>query len=161
MLFGARMAGADRTLLELEDKISTTGLAAKQGAQGIPLIGGMLGAAGNVMLSGSQQRVEQAQRDFVNAVLRQESGAVINTDEFDNARKQYFPQPGDSDAVVAQKRQNRKIAIMAFKQLAGPGAEQIDMLSNMQSMPGQPVDQQAPTGGVVDFNQLPQDRRGR
>jgi len=37
-------------------------------------------------------------------VLRKESGAAIAASEFDNAEKQYFPQPGDSDQVISQKR---------------------------------------------------------
>jgi len=36
---------------------------------------------------------EQAKKNFVNAVLRLESGAVISPSEFTNADKQYFPQP--------------------------------------------------------------------
>lgn len=57
-----------------------------------------------------QQQVEQSQRDFVNAVLRRESGAAISNSEFDNARAQYFPQPGDSTKVIEQKRRNRELA---------------------------------------------------
>ena len=164
VLFGARMASADKTLLGLEDKISTVGLSTKQAAEGLPIIGGLLGAAGNQMLSSEQQRVEQAQRDFVNAVLRQESGAVISEQEFANAKRQYFPQPGDSKEVIAQKRQNRQMAINAFKALAGPGASQIDALLNTPAMPGATGANGVPTGtevsGVIDFSQLPTDRRG-
>lgn len=58
-------------------------------------------------VSPDMQKVLQAQRDFVNSVLRRESGAVIAAEEFANARQQYFPQPGDSPEVIAQKRQNR------------------------------------------------------
>ena len=119
-LYGTRAQDAHKTLLELEDKINVTGLAAKQGAENVPVIGGLLGAAGNTMLSKSQQKVEQAQRNFVNAVLRQESGAVISEPEFQNAKKQYFPQPGDTKEVIEQKRRNRMIAIDGFKKLAGP-----------------------------------------
>jgi hypothetical protein len=119
-LYGTRAAEADKSLLELEEKISTAGLATKQALQNVPIIGGLAGAAGNVMLSKEQQRVEQAQRNFVNAVLRQESGAVISEQEFENAKKQYFPQPGDKPEVIAQKRQNRKTAIEGFKKIAGP-----------------------------------------
>ncbi len=158
VLFGARMAESDRTLADLEDKISTTGLAAKQAIQNAPLIGGAAGAIANVALSKDQQRVEQAQRDFVNAVLRQESGAVINPSEFANAQKQYFPQPGDTKEVIEQKRKNRKLAIDAFKVLAGPGASQIDTLINTPRMPGTPTQSGS---GVIDFSQLPADRRGR
>jgi hypothetical protein len=119
-LYGTRAQEADTALLALEDRISTTGLAVKQAVQNVPLVGGALGAAGNVMLSKDQQRVEQAQRNFVNAVLRQESGAVISDQEFENAKKQYFPQPGDKPEVLAQKRKNRKTAIEGFKRIAGP-----------------------------------------
>jgi len=169
LLFGARMIQADKALLGLEDKISTVGLAAKQGLQNVPLVGGMAGAVANTMLSDSQQRVEQAQRDFVNAVLRQESGAVINKEEFDNARKQYFPQPGDGKDVIEQKRKNRQIAIQAFRMLAGPGAEQMDQLTQTPRMPAGNTPQSGignqppqPSGdAVIDFNNLPKDRRGR
>jgi hypothetical protein len=119
-LYGSRATQADTALLALEDKISTVGLSTKQSLQSVPVVGGILGAGANVALSANQQRVEQAQRNFVNAVLRQESGAVISDQEFENARKQYFPQPGDKPAVIAQKRQNRKTAIEGFKRIAGP-----------------------------------------
>ena len=58
-----------------------------------------------------QQQYEQAQRDFINAKLRQESGAVISPQEFDNARKQYFPQPWDTNEVIQQKAKNRQLVI--------------------------------------------------
>lgn len=121
-LFGARAAEADKVLTEMEGKYSRVGLAAKQGAEGTWGVGGMLGAAGNAMLSDNAQKVQQAQNDFVNAVLRQESGAAISQSEFDNARKQYFPVPGDSPAVVVQKARNRRTAILGFKNIAGRGA---------------------------------------
>jgi hypothetical protein len=92
----------------------------------VPVIGGVLEAGANLTLSDDQQRVEQAQRDFVNAVLRQESGAVISDSEFANAKRQYFPQPGDAKEVIEQKRRNRQTAIMGFRRLAGQGASSID-----------------------------------
>lgn len=58
-----------------------------------------------------RKQYEQAQRNFVNAVLRRESGAVISKEEFDNASQQYFPQPGDPAEVVAQKEANRNTVI--------------------------------------------------
>lgn len=122
-LFGARMAQSDQILKSLEDKISTTGLAAKRGLEKVPGIGGILGSVGNTMLSDNQQKVEQAQRDFMNAVLRQESGAVIRDEEFENGQRQYFPVPGDSKAVIEQKRENRKNAIRGMKVMAGPAGD--------------------------------------
>jgi hypothetical protein len=64
--------------------------------------------APNVLKSEDRQKFEQAQRNFINAVLRRESGAVISDEEFTNARLQYFPQPGDSAGALQQKAQNRR-----------------------------------------------------
>lgn len=69
------------------------------------------------------QQYDQAQRDFINAQLRKESGAAISESEFDNARRQYFPQPGDSEQVIKQKARNRQIAIDAMKRTAGPALQ--------------------------------------
>lgn len=74
----------------------------------------------NAIQSEGRQKYEQAKRDFVNAVLRRESGAVINPSEFANAEKQYFPQPGDAETVIAQKRKNRETALHGFYRASGP-----------------------------------------
>lgn len=66
------------------------------------------------------QQYDQARRDFINAQLRRESGAVISPEEFDNANKQYFPQPGDKPDVLEQKRTNRETVIGAMIRDAGP-----------------------------------------
>jgi len=84
-------------------------------AEKMPGVGGLAGAVGNAMLSEQGQMAEQAQRDFVNAVLRRESGAVISDPEFANAQKQYFPQPNDTPAVLQQKRRNRQMAIQGLE----------------------------------------------
>lgn len=75
---------------------------------------------GNYLVGGEYQQAEQAQRDFVNAILRRESGAVISPSEFENAKKQYFPQPGDTEDVIRQKADNRRIAIEGVTRAAGP-----------------------------------------
>jgi hypothetical protein len=62
----------------------------------------------NQLKTEDRQKFEQAQRNFVNAVLRRESGAAIAESEFESAAKQYFPQPGDSLGVLAQKKVNRE-----------------------------------------------------
>lgn len=134
-LYGTRSAQSDKVLKALEDKISTAGLAAGQAT----------GVAGNALMSSEQQRVSQAQRDFVNAVLRQESGAVISDAEFANAKQQYFPAPGDSPQVVAQKRANRQLAIKGFARMAGPnGAVDIEAIINEPLLPGAPATNPTP-----------------
>jgi hypothetical protein len=75
---------------------------------------------GNSMVSNNYQKYDQAQRNFINATLRRESGAAIAPSEFDNANKQYFPQRGDGPDVIAQKRQNRLDAARGFASGAGP-----------------------------------------
>lgn len=111
LLFGSRMREADKLLQGLAAKGEELPSIVKQGVEAVPLIGGGLGMLANVAASPQQQQVEQAQRDFVNAVLRRESGAAISATEFDNARKQYFPQLGDSPQVKQQKAANRDLAI--------------------------------------------------
>ena len=62
---------------------------------------------GNLATTPIRRRYEQARRDFINAVLRRESGAVIAASEFADADRQYFPQIGDDAATIEQKRRNR------------------------------------------------------
>lgn len=68
----------------------------------------------NVWRFKDRQKFDQAKRNFINAVLRRESGAAISNSEFENGSIQYFPQPGDSKEVLDQKAANRKAALSAF-----------------------------------------------
>lgn len=115
LLFGSRMREADKIIRAMSAEGVQTPSLVKQAVEGTPLIGGALGMAANATVaSPEQQKVEQAQRDFINAVLRRESGAAIAESEFSNARKQYFAQPGDSGSVRQQKAQNRQLATRAL-----------------------------------------------
>lgn len=125
-LFGSRAAESDKIIRNLENTVSPVQMGVKSGLAGVPLIGGALNAGANVLASPELQSMEQAQRDFINAVLRKESGAVISPQEFDNARKQYFPQPGDGQGVIAQKRKNRETAIKGLQVISGPAGARID-----------------------------------
>ena len=119
--FGLRATEADRILSSL--KYSPAAINSKTSVASWPLVGGMLGAATNQFgLTEDDQKAEQSQRDFINAVLRQESGAAIADSEFDNARKQYFPQPGDSAGVIAQKARARQLSIQGLQSNAGRAA---------------------------------------
>lgn len=99
------------------------------------------GGAGNFLQSDEYQLFEQARRNFINAVLRRESGAVIADSEFANAEKQYFPRPGDSEAVLKQKAENRRSAIDGISRAAGPtykptGAAPAPTVAPQQQAPG-------------------------
>lgn len=104
LLFGTRMQEANSILEELAQNGVTTSVPGSRAGYG-------LGAAINALQPADRQRLDQAKRDFLNAVLRRESGAVIADTEFNNGDKQYFPQPGDSEAVIAQKKRNREVAM--------------------------------------------------
>jgi len=104
LLFGTRMQEANGILDELATNGVTTSLPGSRAGFGV-------GAAINALQPADRQRLDQAKRDFLNAVLRRESGAVIADTEFSNGDKQYFPQPGDGEAVIAQKKRNREVAM--------------------------------------------------
>lgn len=75
---------------------------------------------GNYLVNDDYQSADQAKRNFINAQLRRESGAVISPGEFKNADLQYFPVPGDSEQVLAQKAANRQAALESMQRSAGP-----------------------------------------
>lgn len=106
-LFGTRAKEADQII----NGLARAGTVAPSFAQQATGGEGMTGALATAFATPQQQQADQAQRDFINAVLRRESGAVIAIPEMQNARKQYFPQPGDSPQVIAQKARNRQVAI--------------------------------------------------
>jgi len=77
------------------------------------------GALPNVFQSDDRQMYEQAKRNFVNAILRRESGAAIAESEFVSAERQYFPQAGDQEGVIRQKEISRNTAINNLYREAG------------------------------------------
>lgn len=149
ILFGSRMSASDQILRDMEAKGIKTGSLIKQGAEALPLVGGPASMAANFLASGDQQAVEQAQRDFINAVLRRESGAVISEQEFSNARKQYFGQPGDSPETLRQKQQNRALAVKGMETEAGRHAPAIARNVAATRQPSQSsAGQIKPAGGI-------------
>jgi hypothetical protein len=115
LLFGSRARDANAAIEGLASKGVNMGSVPKAVAESVPVVGSALGALANAyVVSPEQQQVEQAQRDFINATLRRESGAAIHDSEFDNGKKQYFPQVGDSPEVLAQKSRNRALAIQGI-----------------------------------------------
>jgi len=66
--------------------------------------------AGPEMLkSGPMKSYLQYQQNFINATLREESGAAIAEDEFIKAQKLYFPQVGDTSENLRQKKRARAL----------------------------------------------------
>lgn len=125
--YADRMAQTD-AILGQEALIAASTNPMQVAAGGVPLVG-------NWMKSPEYQQAEQAQRDFINAILRRESGAVIADSEFENARKQYFPQPGDTPEVIQQKAANRKNAINGVARAAGPAYVMPDTTNYLSNPP--------------------------
>ena len=137
--FGMRALEANKLATDLEGKgFTNTGVirTAIGGTMGqAPIVGGKLEqgvrSAFNVLPefaggpSPEQQQVDQARRNFISAVLRKESGAAIGVDEYANEERKYFPQLGDSDKVIKQKQDARKLAIQALEAQAGPSGKRL------------------------------------
>jgi hypothetical protein len=119
--YSTRMESADKIINDLEGQYDPFKINIKTSGKTALIPGGQT-AANKFLLSSKDQQVEQAERNFINAVLRRESGATIQPSEFESANQQYFSQPGDSPEVLAQKRQNRREAIDGLKRAAGPTA---------------------------------------
>ena len=123
--FGMRMKEANAILQDLAGKGTLKGA----NIEATPFVGESLGKVLPSFLGGTnaqQQQVNQAKSNFITAVLRKESGAAIGKNEFDTEDKKYFPQFGDSAAVIKQKENARNLAIQSMGIQAGPGAKNID-----------------------------------
>jgi hypothetical protein len=81
------------------------------------------GIENTLVNSPNRQKADQAVENFIAASLRQESGAAISPMEFERQYKIFYPAPGDSPEVIAQKAAARRQAIEDFKLAAGPLAE--------------------------------------
>ena len=137
--FGARMNDSNRTLENLEKEGVTSGGRLKGFVSGtlqslVPYQGERLAAGAESVMrpfsSEKQNNYEQAKENFITAVLRKESGASINPDEFAREERKYFPQVGDSDSTIKQKQEARRLAISAMRQIAGPFSKNIDAISS-------------------------------
>lgn len=108
----------------------------------------------NRLVSAEGQQYLQAARDFINAQLRRESGAVISPDEFTNAYAQYLPVPGDKPPTLALKRRARELALKNMSQSSGVALKAGDVPTPPDQLP--PVEQrvvgqtyQTPSGPAI------------
>jgi hypothetical protein len=121
-----RMQGAESKLRELEAGGFSPGYIDKMRA-GTPLIG-------NAISSPEYQQYRQAAGEFIAGILRLDSGAAVPEVEFERYFQNYFPQPGDSQQVVAQKAESRQRATDALRTGIGSAAN----LVPTEGRPGQP-----------------------
>jgi hypothetical protein len=76
---------------------------------------------GNFLQTPEYQSYRQAKDSFINALLRNESGAAINTGEYQRIDREMFPQYGDGPQQISAKRQLRDAALQGMMRAAGPG----------------------------------------
>ncbi|MBC2773686.1 hypothetical protein H6M51_12500 [Rhizobium sp. AQ_MP] len=72
-------------------------------------------AGGNFIKSKEYQLAEQAGLEFLQAVLRKDTGAAITREEQSEYGRVYLPQPGDSAELLDQKKASRARALAAIR----------------------------------------------
>lgn len=70
---------------------------------------------GNYMKTPQYQQAQQAGDEFLQAILRKDTGAAITKEEKGEYGVVYLPQPGDSPQVLQQKRVSRRRALEAIQ----------------------------------------------
>jgi len=72
------------------------------------------------LVGGENERLyDQGADEFIDGYLRAMTGAAATRSEIDNYKRQWFPQWGDTEAVIQQKAQGRLNALKAMKTKAG------------------------------------------
>lgn len=81
--------------------------------------GALLHWTPNMLQTDEQQKYWQGVRTFAEAHLRKRSGATITNDELKGEALKFFKQPGDSEAVLKQKKASRDTIIEGIRIEAG------------------------------------------
>ena len=106
-VFATRAEGALSTLNEFGSELTNP---VARAVEGDPT-----GVARGTMQSPNFQKAQQAGLEFLQAILRKDTGAAITKPEQEEYGRVYLEQPGDSPEVIEQKRQSRLRAVEALK----------------------------------------------
>ena len=121
--YAARLEQAEPILVSLQDGISGMNRVAFATQLAMPA----------TLRSAEMKQYTQAASNFINAKLRRESGAVIASSEFTEARSQYLPAAGDSDELLKQKKANRDLVFASMRKAAGTAYSSVEELLGTQS----------------------------
>ena len=145
-----RALAANKDLLSVESSNPDVGSGMNTALGGIPGIG-------NYLIPDDVQLHRRARLDFLTAVLRLQSGAVINESEHKDEIAKYFPQPGDTPATLKAKQIGRQLAIEGLAIDAGssdanknPGYQSTEKAFSA-STAGQAIDRKTEAGAAVPF----------
>jgi hypothetical protein len=108
----------NRGLQALETLGDGSSLTGNEGLVGATI--GQVPILGNYAKSEGYQKAEQAGRNYLNSILRKDTGAAITKPEMEIYGGVFLPQPGDGPAVLAQKAEARKQALDAVRDGLGP-----------------------------------------
>jgi len=89
--------------------------------------------------SESRKIYEAAKGNWIEAVLRRNSGAVISEKDYADAEQQYFPQPGESKEAIAKKKARRDAELESMKTAIGKHADEYlqKAIGDASKAPGQ------------------------
>jgi hypothetical protein len=113
----------------------------------------------NLLTSAEKKQYDLAKLDFTTSILRKETGAVINDSEIDYIDRTFFPQLGDDEEIVMQKRQARQQVIQSLMPEEKPKSKDIVPMQMMmygggvEDLTGGMVRGLASGGGVMAFAQ--------
>jgi len=140
-VYATRARGALEVLEPVASALTRRG---ERAAELVPL------GIGREFQSDDYQVAQQAGTEFLQAILRKDTGAAITQGETESYGRTYLPQPGDSDAVLETKRQARIRAINAIE--SGMSAAQ--MLARDRAL----INAAAESGDAAPAVQSTQDR---
>jgi hypothetical protein len=98
----------------------------------------------NELVRAARIEQDQAERNFVNAVARPQTGAAIKPDEMEDYKKMFFPRPGDSAQDIENKRALRQQRYESTKAEAGNALDMIPSIP-IQTAPMPKQEQQRQT----------------
>jgi hypothetical protein len=118
--------------------------------QGTSLKGWIAGKVplGNIVQTPEYRQYTQARDAFIMSILRDESGAVIGTDEYWDADRRYMPQAGDDPTTIEQKRKDRALALQGLD-VAAAGAVQDNAVNQPASGNGKMVKTYDAQGNLI------------
>jgi hypothetical protein len=128
-MFGTRMENASQILTKLESDPEFNPASP---------VNKLAGATGlNYLAPKKAESYAQARRNWAEAELRFKSGAAVTAAEIDDNVKTYFPIPGDSPEIIAQKAQARQQTEAAMRVAMGKQGEK--QMPKPEQQAGAPV----------------------
>jgi hypothetical protein len=121
-VYATRAEGALAKLEPVADALTS-----RTGKVGEALGGVTLGLSREMMQTDEFQVAKNAGDEFLQAILRKDTGAAITTDEQALYGVTYLPQPGDGEAVLTAKREARARALEAIR--AGMNVQQLEAVA--------------------------------